>query len=80
MYVCMYVCMYACMYVLYTYMHVSFVLSLPLTTIKQMVSRNNERAISQSSGTVTLTIQPGFYLIKVNNRNTKALEQYMKCV
>ena len=50
---------------------VSQVLSLPLTTINQMFLINIRRAISWLFGSVTLTSQPGFYLFKVNNMNSK---------
>ena len=53
---------------------VSQVLSFPLTAINQMFLTNNKTAISRSSGTVTLTTQPGFYQFQVNNRNTKNTE------
>ena len=49
----------------------SQVLSLPLTTINQTFFTNSKRAISRFFGTMTLTAKPGFYLFKVNNRNTK---------
>ena len=46
-------------------------LSLPLTTISQTFFTNNKRALSRFFGTVIPTTQPGFYLFKVNNKNTK---------
>ena len=50
---------------------VSQVLSSSLTTINQTFRTNNKRAISRFFGKLTLTIKPGFYLFKVNNRDTK---------
>ena len=42
-------------------------LNSPLTTF----FTNNKRTISRFFATVTPTTQLGFYLLKVNNRNTK---------
>ena len=50
---------------------VSQVLSLPLTTINQTFLTNNKRAKLRFFETMTLTTQQGFYLFKVNKRNTK---------
>ena len=58
---------------------VSLVLSSPLTTKNQTFLTNNKRAISRFFGTVALPTQPGLHLFKVNNRNTKTLEQDVKC-
>ena len=50
---------------------VSQVLSSPLTTINYTFLTNNKKVISRFFGIVALTAYPGFYLIKVTNRNTK---------
>ena len=41
------------------------------STINQTFYTNKNRAILRFFEMVTLTTQPGFYLYKVNNRNTK---------
>ena len=52
-------------------LEVSQVLSSSLTTINQMFLTNNKRALSRFCGTVALTTEPRFYLLKVKNRNIK---------
>ena len=54
-------------------LHVSQVVSSPLTTFLRfsMFFTNNKRTISRFFGTVTPTTQLGFYLFKVNDRNTE---------
>ena len=52
-------------------LEVSQVLSLPLTTIHQIFFTNNKRVISRFFGRVAVSTQPGFYLFKFNNKNTK---------
>ena len=42
-----------------------------LITMNQIFLANNKRTISRFFERVALTIQPGFYLFKVNNRSTK---------
>ena len=62
---------------LYTILVKSSILDVPqvltssLTTINQTFITNNKSVISQFFRTVALPAQPGFYLFKVNNRNTK---------
>ena len=50
---------------------VSQVLSMSLTTINRKFFTNYKRAISRFFRTVTLTTQPGIYLLRANNKNTK---------
>ena len=61
---------------------VSQVLSSPLTTINQASLRTTKELYHGFFGTLTLTTQPGFYLLKENNRNTKnprvRREMYLK--
>ena len=52
-------------------LNVSQLLSTPLTTINETFFMKNKRATSQFFGTVTLTTQSGFYLLKFNKRNTE---------